>query len=229
VTLGIGAQIGPYEVLALSAARLRTMTTWTAVAMRSGDDQNPGIGRSKRTVGTVRPAMVPAMWAAPLYRGRGSRLNRDVAITSAIPQAGVPFARPPRTRWRAWAGAVRVTTWRLGQATARFIALSLAGRTLEVRYGFVTTKVPVVEFDGIDIDQVPLTESLRVIEDGLAARTRATAFPSLRSTPSRSCNCSRDAAQDMADEEGAYKRDARRTYTRLPAGRGCSHILSSRE
>jgi hypothetical protein len=64
---------------------------------------------------------------------------------------------------------VRVTTWRLGQATARFIALSLAGRTLEVRYGFVTTKVPVVEFDGIDIDQVPLTESLRVIEDGLAA------------------------------------------------------------
>jgi hypothetical protein len=28
-------------------------------------------------------------------------------------------------------------------------------------------RVPVVEFDGIDIDQVPLTEELRVIEDGL--------------------------------------------------------------
>jgi hypothetical protein len=33
--------------------------------------------------------------------------------------------------------------------------------------GFVTMRVPVIEFDGIDIDQVPLTEQLRVIEDGL--------------------------------------------------------------
>jgi hypothetical protein len=28
-------------------------------------------------------------------------------------------------------------------------------------------RVPVVEFDGIDIDQVPLSEALRVVEDGL--------------------------------------------------------------
>lgn len=33
--------------------------------------------------------------------------------------------------------------------------------------GFVTMRVPVVEFDGIEVDQVPLTEALRVIEDGL--------------------------------------------------------------
>lgn len=33
--------------------------------------------------------------------------------------------------------------------------------------GFVTMRVPVVEFDGIDIDQVPLTEGLRVVEEGL--------------------------------------------------------------
>ncbi|HEY6360046.1 MAG TPA: hypothetical protein VIX63_03040 [Vicinamibacterales bacterium] len=33
--------------------------------------------------------------------------------------------------------------------------------------GFVTLRVPVVEFDGIDVDQVPLTEALRVVEDGL--------------------------------------------------------------
>src|SRR5207244_4719029 len=33
--------------------------------------------------------------------------------------------------------------------------------------GFVTMRVPVIEFDGIDIDQVPLTERLRVIEDAL--------------------------------------------------------------
>jgi hypothetical protein len=33
--------------------------------------------------------------------------------------------------------------------------------------GFVTMRVPVVEFEGIDVDQVPLTEALRVVEDGL--------------------------------------------------------------
>jgi hypothetical protein len=33
--------------------------------------------------------------------------------------------------------------------------------------GLVTMRVPVVEFDGIDVDQVPLTESLRGLEDGL--------------------------------------------------------------
>ena len=33
--------------------------------------------------------------------------------------------------------------------------------------GFVTMRVPIVEFDGIDIDQVPLTEGLSVFEEGL--------------------------------------------------------------
>lgn len=33
--------------------------------------------------------------------------------------------------------------------------------------GFVTMRVPVIEFDGIQVDQVPLTEALRVVEDAL--------------------------------------------------------------
>lgn len=33
--------------------------------------------------------------------------------------------------------------------------------------GFVTLRVPVIEFDGIDVDQVPLTDALRVVEDAL--------------------------------------------------------------
>lgn len=43
--------------------------------------------------------------------------------------------------------------------------------------GFVTMRVPVVEFDGIDIDQVPLTEALRVIEDGLDRAYRSEGVP----------------------------------------------------
>lgn len=33
--------------------------------------------------------------------------------------------------------------------------------------GYVTMRVPIVEYDGIAVDQVPLTASLRVIEEGL--------------------------------------------------------------
>jgi hypothetical protein len=33
--------------------------------------------------------------------------------------------------------------------------------------GYVTMRVPVVEFDGIDVDQVPLTDTLRVVEHAL--------------------------------------------------------------
>jgi hypothetical protein len=33
--------------------------------------------------------------------------------------------------------------------------------------GFVTMRVPVVEFDGVGVDQVPLTDALRVVEEGL--------------------------------------------------------------
>jgi hypothetical protein len=33
--------------------------------------------------------------------------------------------------------------------------------------GFVTMRVPDIEFDGIDVDQVPLTDALRVVEQAL--------------------------------------------------------------
>jgi hypothetical protein len=33
--------------------------------------------------------------------------------------------------------------------------------------GFVTMRVPIIEFDGIEVDQVPLTGALRVVERGL--------------------------------------------------------------
>jgi hypothetical protein len=43
--------------------------------------------------------------------------------------------------------------------------------------GFVTMRVPVVEFDGIDVDQVPLTDALRVVEDGLNRATVSLGVP----------------------------------------------------
>ena len=43
--------------------------------------------------------------------------------------------------------------------------------------GFVTLRVPVIEFDGIDVDQVPLTEALRVVEEGLGRATVSDGVP----------------------------------------------------
>lgn len=43
--------------------------------------------------------------------------------------------------------------------------------------GYVTMRVPVIEFDGIDIDQVPLTESLRIVEEGLQRVTLSEGVP----------------------------------------------------
>ncbi len=43
-------------------------------------------------------------------------------------------------------------------------------------------RVPVIEFDGINVDQVPLTEALRVIEDGL---NRAVASEGVRLNSNR--------------------------------------------
>lgn len=43
--------------------------------------------------------------------------------------------------------------------------------------GYVTMRVPVIEFDGIDVDQVPLTPALRGIEEGLARAPRSDGVP----------------------------------------------------
>jgi len=41
----------------------------------------------------------------------------------------------------------------------------------------VTMRVPVIEFDGIDVDQVPLTEALRPIEGTLDSAPRSEGVP----------------------------------------------------
>lgn len=43
--------------------------------------------------------------------------------------------------------------------------------------GFVTMRVPVIEFDGIDVDQVPVTGGLGVLEDALEGATLSGGVP----------------------------------------------------
>jgi hypothetical protein len=66
-------------------------------------------------------------------------------------------------------GALAANAYRTRPRTTEDIAF-LVGDEAFVTHagGYVTMKVPVIEFDGIDVDQVPLTAALRVIEDALA-------------------------------------------------------------
>ena len=65
-------------------------------------------------------------------------------------------------------GALGANAYRNRPRTTEDIDFLVGHEAFDVHPGgFVTMRVPVIEFDGIDIDQVPLTEALRVVEDGL--------------------------------------------------------------
>jgi len=67
-------------------------------------------------------------------------------------------------------GALAANAYRNRPRTTEDIDFLVGDEAFETHPGgFVTMRVPVIEFDGIDIDQVPLTEQLRVVEDGLAS------------------------------------------------------------
>jgi len=67
--------------------------------------------------------------------------------------------------------------------------------------GFVTMRVPIVEFDGIAIDQVPLTESLRVIEEGLERAHKSEGVPIAPMDTIVLMKLLASRSQDLADVE----------------------------
>jgi hypothetical protein len=65
-------------------------------------------------------------------------------------------------------GALGANAYRSRPRTTEDIDFLVGDEAFESHAGgFVTMRVPVVEFDGIEVDQVPLGEALRVVEDGL--------------------------------------------------------------
>jgi len=75
-------------------------------------------------------------------------------------------------------GALAANAYRRRPRTTEDIDFLVGDEACETHEGgFVTMRVPVVEFDGIDIDQIPLTDALRVIEDGLNHATSSEGVP----------------------------------------------------
>ena len=65
-------------------------------------------------------------------------------------------------------GALGANAYRTRPRTTEDIDFLVGDEAFETHPGgFVTMRVPVIEFAGIEVDQVPLTDALRAVEDGL--------------------------------------------------------------
>ena len=80
--------------------------------------------------------------------------------------------------------------------------------------GFVTMRVPVVEFDGIAVDQVPLGEALRVIEDGLKRASVSDGVPIAPVDTIVVMKLLAGRTQDLADVEAIVGSGADREFLR---------------
>jgi hypothetical protein len=99
------------------------------------------------------PDLKRALRPVPSYE----RAVREVS--KMLAQAGIRHAL---------VGALGANAYRNRPRTTEDIDFLVGDEAFETHAaGFVTMRVPVVEFEGIDVDQIPLTEALRVVEDGL--------------------------------------------------------------
>jgi hypothetical protein len=65
-------------------------------------------------------------------------------------------------------GALGANAYRNRPRTTEDINFLVGDEAFETHSGgFVTMRVPIVEFDGVGVDQVPLSDALRIVEDGL--------------------------------------------------------------
>jgi len=111
------------------------------------------IGRNRRMKPGNAPDLKSALRPVPHYERavrEVSRLFREAGIRHAL------------------VGALGANAYRDRPRTTEDIDFLVGDEAFDRRPdGLVTLRVPVVEFDGIDVDQVPLTEGLRSVEDGL--------------------------------------------------------------
>ena len=111
------------------------------------------IRRASRTALPARGELARALRPVPTY----ARAVREVS--RLLSEAGIRHAL---------VGALGANAYRDRPRTTEHIDFLVGDEAFETHAaGFVTMRVPVIEFDGIDVDQVPLTDALRGIEDGL--------------------------------------------------------------
>jgi hypothetical protein len=81
--------------------------------------------------------------------------------------------------------------------------------------GVVTMRVPVVEVDGIEVDQVPLTDALRGVEEGLERSTVSEGVPIAPVDTIVVLKLLAGRTQDLADVEAIVESGADRELLRI--------------
>jgi len=147
-----------------------------------------------------RPELEHALRLVPAYE----RAVREVSKMFA--QAGIRHAL---------VGALGANAYRDRPRTTADIDFLVGDEAFEKHAGgFVTMRVPVVEFDGIDVDQVPLTESLRVIQDGLERAYHSAGVPIAPVDTIVVMKLLTGRSQDLADVEAIVESGADRELLR---------------
>lgn len=125
-------------------------------------------------------------------------------------------------------GALAANAYRHRPRTTEDIDFLVGDEAFETHEGgLVTMRVPVVAFDGINVDQVPLSEALRVVEDGLNHATSSDGVPiaSLEMVVIMKLLAGR--TQDLADIEAMIESGADREQVRLSVERAAPDCLDT--
>jgi len=127
-------------------------------------------------------------------------------------------------------GALAANAYRTRPRTTEDIDFLVGDEAFEKHEGgFVTMRVPVVEVDGIDIDQVPLSDALRVVEDGLnrAPVSEGVPIASLETLVVMKLLAGR--TQDLADIEAIVESGADRELLRAEIRRAVPDRIDALE
>ena len=112
-------------------------------------------------------------------------------------------------------GALGANAYRNRPRTTEDIDFLVGDEAFETHSGgYVTMRVPVVEFDGIEVDQVPLSAALRVVEEGLNRAPVSDGVPIAPVDTIVVMKLLAGRTQDLADVEAVIDSGADREFLR---------------
>jgi hypothetical protein len=159
-----------------------------------------GIQRSRLMNPGRTPDLKRALRPVPTYE----RAVREVS--RMLSEAGIRHAL---------VGALGANAYRARPRTTEDIDFLVGDEAFESHAGgFVTMRVPVVEIDGIDVDQVPVGDALRVIEEGLDRAISSEGVPIAPLDVIVIMKLLAGRTQDLADVEAIVASGADREFLR---------------
>ena len=127
-------------------------------------------------------------------------------------------------------GALAANAYRSRPRTTEDIDFLVGDEAFERHEGgFVTMRVPVIEFDGIDVDQIPLTDALRVLEGALNRPAISGGVPIASLDTIVVMKLLAGRTQDLADVEGIIASGTDRELLRAAVQRLVPHAAETLE